>query len=1390
MDTQLNADEFEKYTWEVIRRYFQQERGDYIISHNITSYNDFISKKIHEIIDGFNPIIIGHKYIINHDLYQYEMQITINNIQIKQPIVTEKNGRIHIMTPNLARNRNMTYASNITVDMNIESIYVEFDDDSLFNVVASTTTNQAAYYRSGYAGNHSGKPVKTHKQSKILTGIQLCKLPIMVKSAYCHLRNNDNMMIMDPYAECRYDNGGYFIINGMEKVVVAQDRISENKPYVFRDNKTTYEFVAEIRSVCESVFSPPKLTTLKLSSKSTQFGRYIRVCIHHIKADIPLFIIFRALGVESDKDILKYIFYDMDERMCIQLKGSIADSNNILYQNNALEYLSKYLSMNNIARECYYNPHKKIDAVRDILRNDLFPHVGEDYKCKALFLGSMVAKLIRCSLGIVPLDDRDSYINKRIDTPGIMLANLFRQYYGKLVKEFKVFVLKEYRDGSWRVSNDFVNIINKNNISQLFKSTTITNGVNYCFGTGNWGAKNQGKANKVGVAQVLNRFNRLATLSHCNRIYTPVEKTGKLLNPRKLHNSQWGVICPCETPEGSPIGLVKNSSIYGTITVSSDPIVIHERLYKLGVNQFINAVDKLAFLSEMADKHNVIININGDIIGYHSNPLYIYNKLKQFKRTGIINIHTSIYWNYRDGIIYINTQGGRSVRPLYIVDNDGKLRFNKYDIVRILNRGNKYKFHHLLRMIDMVRSTGDIYSDDINIDTSLIEYLDVEEVHHTITGLYYKDIGSQRYQYLEIHPSLVLGICASNIPFPGHNQAPRNAYQSCMVKQSIGVYATNFNKRMDTLAHVLMYPEKPIVRSKIADYTLTDELPYGANVMVAIMTYTGYNQEDSLLIKRSAVERGMLGSTYYKTVKDKCNKVHSTGEEEYYTRPDMNASVTKGLKPYNYSKLDKSGFVPENTYVTGGDVIIGKVMPHRNGDVITFSDSSIAIKNGDSGFIDRNYKNGDDEFANINSDGYVFTKVRLRIPRYPTIGDKCCIRDSAEVLTDRGWMRLADIDISQHKIMTIKDGIKRYMYAADKPMYKCDGEILYMFNIYNRDDIVMVYSKDHRIIVKIDDAEKFRFITAEKLAIKIRSRQCNTVSFMDENIGEIKFRVEEIAIDEKLHFGDIGCLTIPDAGVFLYREYKDIMPTFTGNSSRHGQKGIIGMIYDDEDMPFTEDGITPDIIVNPHAIPSRMTIAQLLECILGKYAVSQGSRGYATAFSHDDIDKVQVIEEALVDIGMNRHGDEIMYNPRTGEQLQCPIFIGPTYYQRLKHMVDDKIHSRADNGPIVLMTHQSTEGRSREGGLRMGEMEVQCNWAHGIMTYLKGKLIDDADNYKLYICKKCGYYATINVDSNTYKCHPCGKNIADFSQIRLPYVMKLLMQLLESIGINIKIITE
>ena len=1089
---------FSNLCWDILDIYYQKggspESSNPLVKHQIDSYNKFIDNTLGQIIGGFNPIkvkITNQKAELPDN--SYNISINILNPSIVKPNYQLQDGTQNIMTPYIARMNNMTYSSGIYVNVHI----------------STEITN---------------KNGMTEKFDKTVNGVYIGKIPIMVRSKLCVLSQMQGIC-EENKNECIYDFGGYFIVNGNEKVLISQDRINENKVLVFHPNNNAEGLYAEIRSMCDSTYLPPKTTCLNMSGKLNHMGRIIRINTSFIRSEVPIFVIFRALGVISDREIINHIVYDTDsdknQRIINELMACCEDACDINTQEHAENTLIKIMIGVN-----KNNDHETNKAqLHNNLMNDFLPHVGKSYRRKALYVGYIIRKMIRIYLGYDTYDNRDSYINKRVDTPGVLMSNLFRQCYGKMTKELKIAIEKELNLWRGNANIPISNIISDISIHRFFKQSLLDSWIRYSLSTGNWGIKSIGTFQNIkqGVSQVLNRMSFASTLSHLRRINTAMEKNGKLVQPRKLDNSQIGMICPAETPEGSSVGLVKNMALSTNISIAMNSTHIRRILVNLGVIVYDDSYSMansekspIEYLKQMGSEDNVYIMVNGDIMGYYTNPDKLYLTLKHYKRSGVIYPMTSIVWNIQKSCIIISTEAGRMYRPLYIVDIDPKTNKRELRIERVLRRKNiGWKEYITDKHFDYFIVPNEVSKNQDDPEKYLdeegfLEYMDCDEINSAMIATFPVDLEEgikgtalpPFYTHCEIHPSLMNGILGVNIPFSDHNQSPRNCYQCAMGKQALGVYMSNFNKRIDTMGNILNYPQKSLVYTKLSKYTMAHKLPSGVNAIVAIMTHTGFNQEDSIMVNQSALDRGLFTSTYYKAMRDTCNKNHSTGEEEIFTNPTNISSQ----KPYSYEKLNEDGFVSKNTYVNGNDVIVGKVMPKKANGVITYQDSSLTMKANDDGYIDMNY-NG------INSEGYKFCKVRIRKNRKPEIGDKC--------------------------------------------------------------------------------------------------------------------------------------------------------------ASCSAQKGTIGMIYRHQDMPFTKDGIVPDIIMNPHAIPSRMTIAQLMESIMGKACCHIGAFGDSTPYTDCSVEGITKVLEMS---GMEKYGNEILYNGRTGEQIHTDIFIGPTYYQRLKHMVSDKIH--------------------------------------------------------------------------------------------------------------------
>ena len=1160
--------------WVILGSYFNGQYLKQLVRHQLESYNDFVTYQAGRTIDMFNPIEINseHDYDEASGKYKLKIIITLDNFQIYRPQIHENNGATKLMFPQEARLRNFTYSSNMSVDMNIK--YIVCNGDNLENT-------------------------ETHYNR--IPNVHIGKMPIMLKSCICVLDQHKHVHPTIT-GECALDPGGYFIINGSEKTVLGQERAAENKVQCFKITKSgKWAWMAEVKSVPDWKLISPKQICMMISSKNTGGNNTMYLQIPRIKQPIPLIIVFRALGIITDKDICEKIVLNVNDnktkRVVFALKDSLIEANDCLDQDSAIRYITSHVMYTPLNMDKATGEKKKWDFTVGVLKNDLFPHCHNETE-KIYYLGYMAYRLLACSFGWISVSNRDDYENKRIDLPGACLNNLFRNYLNKMVKDMQKQVVREINNGSWQSKEDYKQIINLTNIYKIVKSATIENGLKRALATGDFGIKHA-NSNKVGVAQVLNRLTYIATLSHVRRINCPVDKSGKLIPPRKLANSSFGMMCPAETPEGASVGIVKNLAVMAHVTIPANSVAIYEYIKPHIIDLDMDAPNNMY--------EKVKVFVNGAWIGIAKEPEKLYNSLKDKKQSGVINIYTSVIFNYQDMEICVCNDAGRLMRPLLRV-KDNKLLITKENIESL--KKNDLTWENLLT--------------NIVLPNSVIEYIDVGEQNRSMISMTPRQLSGNNNTYnfthCEIHPSTIFGVLASCIPFPEHNQSPRNTYQCAMGKQAMGIYVTNYMNRMDKTGYVLTYPMRPLVDTRIMSLIELYKIPSGCQAVVAIMAHTGYNQEDSILINSGSVDRGMFQATIYNTEKDEDKKIH--GDEEVRCKPD--SSKTKGMKFGNYNKVNEMGIIPENSLVENKDIIIAKILPIKDArndhtKIIKYEDQSRIFRTTEETYIDKN-------FVAKNGDGYTFCKVKLRAIRKPVIGDKF--------------------------------------------------------------------------------------------------------------------------------------------------------------SSRHGQKGTMGNLIPEEDMPYTKDGLRPDIIINPHAIPSRMTIGQLKETLLGQLLLELGLFGDGTSFGDLDI---KTIRRELQQAGYESNGNQILYDGLTGEQIQASIFMGPVFYQRLKHMVTDKQHSRA-TGPMVNLTRQPAEGRARDGGLRYGEMERDCIISHGASRFNKGRLYDASDAFHVWVCKMCGMIASFNNESNIHLCKTC-KNRSDFAYVELPYACKLLMQELTTMNVAPRIMT-
>jgi DNA-directed RNA polymerase II subunit RPB2 len=1401
---------------------------------------------------------------------EVEVIIKFQNVCIRKPTIFENNGALTPMYPNDARLRNFTYAAPVYLDME----------------VTTTMTDPGK----------GTKETRTRTLQRVLAG----KIPVMVGSKYCLLTESPEKHPRE-LGECSADPFGYFIVQGGERIILSQERMAENRMFVFRNNKakTKEAEIIECKSIGPDNEGVPKNIAIKIiyNPKIATGPEHIRATLPRIKAELPLFVLFRALGVESDKDIIEIIMGNAENDYNMIFTECIMEAADIRSQAAALEYLQRHIGSGGGIREqlsastmgSVKAPKER--AISEILAEELLPHIGgaEMMYEKACFLAAMTKKVLDVYHNKIPYDDRDGYPNKKVELPGNLLGNLFRFYFGtKVIKDMKSTIMKEIHNGAWKASGKFENIINTTNVYKILKTTIVDVGMKSSLATGNFAAGKMGT--KTGISQVMNRLTFLSGISHLRRLSTPIEKTGKLIPPRKLHGTSFGFICPAETPEGHSVGVVKNLASSATVSLPSSPYpvlrVLYDELYMKNLTE-----------TNGTEKHGLTrVFINGAWVGTlpgGKEGICCVTALKIAKRAGRVNPHTSIVYNASSQEIWINTEGGRLVRPLFVAET----------IREILTTGITHPW-------ETATSWNELQAWVSPHGNLLFEFVDAGESEHLFIAQTLGKLGND-HTHLEIHPSVIIGTMGSNIPFPDHNQSPRNAYQAAMGKQAMGVYALNFTERLDTMSNLLMYTAKPLVSPYMSKYYRAQEMPSGFNIIVAIATYGGYNQEDSVMINRAALDRGLFRSIFYRTYKDEEKKNQASGEEERFCKPDP--TLTKHIKLANYEKLGPDGLVPENTYVDNEDVLIGKVVPIRlravEGAMAAgvshsslaamsaaqaaaaveaaggkrYRDSSKLLRNNETGFVDKIYRGR-------NGEGFSFVKIRVRSERTPTIGDKfCCYDPQTEVLTDKGWIAFPDLTMD-HTVASLQTSSGKSALQYVKPQevmtYDFDGKMykvestqidlfvtpnhrmwtathakpndyhielaediygarrLYKKNVENyiplscvwpaefecdsagvpvrltiggtegnsqvsmifedwlmffgiwmtagfvhqrtvtfaahkqrvKDALHSIYERNPSLDLRnnkdyIDDTDLHSYcfnnvifanymkpysgdainkclpewvwslspahasllldgmMLGDEHSMPNGARCYDTLSKqLADDVQRIalhagfsanKYETSKTAVckaeghdivqssvdayrltivdvqntplvnknikpdgsdrhDNWVDYtGKVYCCRVDGPGVIYVR--RNGKPVWCGQS-RHGQKGTCGMILDPEDMPQTKDGIVPDIIINPHCIPSRMTIAHLMETLMGRVGCEIGALGDGSPFT--DV-SVAGLSKMLLNMGLEPGSNEVLYCGTTGKQMTTSIFMGPIFYQRLKHMVDDKIHCLTEDHDVL-----------------------------------------------------------------------------------------------------------
>nr|CAD7589432.1 unnamed protein product [Timema genevievae] len=1084
-----------------------------LVKQHIDSFNYFINVEIKKIVKA------NEKVASDADPLFYVKYL---NVSVGTPDVEEGFNISKSTTPHECRLRDLTYSAPITVDIE--------------------------YTR----GN----------QRVIRNNLLIGRMPIMLRSSNCVLSGKSQFELAK-MNECPHDPGGYFVVKGQEKVILIQEQLSRNRMIVEEDRKGGIQC-----QVTSSTHEKKSRTNLIVKN-----GKYY---LKHntLQDDVPIAIIFKAMGVESDQEIVQMI--GTEDKVLQRFAPSLEECHkaSIVTQMQALKYMG---SKTKQKRFFVGGASKKsaVDDARDLLATTILAHVPVEnfnFKLKATYMALMVRRVIQAQGDTKIIDDRDYYGNKRLELAGSLLSLMFEDLFKRFNWELKMIADKNIP----KIKAAQFDVV------KHMRQDQITNGLVHAISTGNWTIK-RFKMERQGVTQVLSRLSYISALGMMTRVNSQFEKTRKVSGPRSLQPSQWGMLCPSDTPEGEACGLVKNLALMTHITTEVEEAPIIRLAFNVGIED-INLLGG----EEINSLQVYMVFLNGNILGVIRDYVRLVRVFRMMRRRGYINGFISIYPQHQHRCVYISSDGGRLCRPYIIVQKGQPLVQN----------------HHINELIHGVRNFEDFLND------GLIEYLDVNEENDSHIALNESMIDSKT-THLEIEPFTLLGVCAGLVPYPHHNQSPRNTYQCAMGKQAMGTIGYNQRNRIDTLLYNIVYPQIPMVKSRTIELINFDKLPAGQNATVAVMSYSGYDIEDALILNKASIDRGYGRCLVYRNAK--CTlKRYANQTYDRILGPLIDAETKKPT--WKHDILDADGIASPGEKVENRQVMVNKSMPTVTLNPINplqsqpeYREVPVTYKGSVGSYIEK-------VMVSSNSEDAFLIKLLLRQTRRPEIGDKF--------------------------------------------------------------------------------------------------------------------------------------------------------------SSRHGQKGVTGLIVEQEDMPFNDLGICPDMIMNPHGFPSRMTVGKLIELLAGKAGLLEGKFHYGTAFGGS---KVSDVCEELARHGFNYRGKDFFYSGITGEPLQAYIYSGPVYYQKLKHMVQDKMHARS-RGPRAVLTRQPTEGRSREGGLRLGEMERDCLIGYGASMMLVERLMISSDAFDVDVCNQCGLLAYSGW------CNSCHSS-ASVSTISIPYACKLLFQELQSMNI-------
>ena len=946
----------------ILEKYFRE--NDFALArHHIDSYEHCVFHEIPTIIQSTNPLVFL-KEPLDKDktVFAYRVEIYIGGdgptpaLTISSPVVTLDGGQtVRRLFPNEARLRNMTYAVQINADILVR--------------ITFTRPNEAGGFTS------------VVKEAPLIKDFPLFRLPILLRSKLCS-SSVAEPILLEEMGECRNDYGGYFIIGGAEKILITRGEQAFNSLYV-EQKPATDEKVSAYASVV-SLHPETKQTRrvalymlrVRFDSDDKMKGGQLRVAVPMIRGEFPLFILFRALGYESDEEIVRMIFPDAADPLQSDLVPTILDAYPIYNRFTAIKFI---MTLTKGFTEAH---------VLDILKNLMLPHVPEE--ARGQYLAEMARAALQANAGQRAKTDRDDMRNQRFLPTGTLLRELFNGCWKDWRAAVSLTIDRTYRSNEHLyVGEGLFDLFGDSTRAAIFQPNLLNQAIMRGF-RGKWGTNPQNE--KVGVIQPLARISYLDAMSHVRRVVSDFDTGSKVTGPRKLHTSQIGYFCTSETPTGAHIGATKNMSMMTQFSFGAPMKPVYDWMYLKG------GLIPVGETTVEIRKSAAVVQINGGTVGFTLDPIGLTRVLRLFKWTACMSPTASISFNTMDRTVRILLDEGRPVRPLWHVHGEGAgfvdrmpaflemswtaLVFGTYPLTKPFAKLRSVAFVDPLS--EKVDATFADYEAALAGAAGAIEYCDPVEMNEAYISWWNTDLTAD-HTHAEIHPSTLTGLLASMIPYSNHNQAPRNQLSCSQSKQGIGTMVTNIGDRYDTYSHQLCYGEAPICRTFMYETVGGGQMPYGFNCIIAATSESGYNQDDGLIVNRDSVARGMFQSLAFRSYDceeevDKHTKVHS-----HIANPGSVPSWTS-LKPgLDYSKLDGRGIIRVGELVEDNTVLVGRYMMLPDSNEI--KDASVTPGLFTQGRVDSVVVlHQNDETGSGQS--RLLVKVRIIEMRIPQVGDK------------------------------------------------------------------------------------------------------------------------------------------------------------------------------------------------------------------------------------------------------------------------------------------------------------------------------------------------------------------------------------------------------------------